>query len=162
MTGSSSAKEVFLTVKENFKKIGVIAMGNPMEFATFYNKAQKHDFELMAGAWVSGSGYSDPDQLWSTKNWENQGYNFTGFGDASSDSLIRQIIINIDEEKHLSAHRAFQKRLYDDQPYIFLLSPQKTLVIHKRFENSAGYMESPSILINTLKLKEEYKTKGIN
>ena len=162
MTGSSSAKEVFLTVKENFKKIGVIAMGNPMEFATFYNKAQKHDFELMAGAWVSGSGYSDPDQLWSTKNWENQGYNFTGFGDASSDSLIRQININIDEEKHLSAHRAFQKRLYDDQPYIFLLSPQKTLVIHKRFENSAGYMESPSILINTLKLKEEYKTKGIN
>lgn len=162
MTGSQSAKEIFLTVKEKLKKIGVIATGNPMEFATFYNKAQKHDFEIMAGAWGSGSSYSNPDQLWGTENWENQGYNFTGFGDASSDSLIRQINININEEKHISAHQAFQKRLYDDQPYIFLLSPQKTLVIHKRFENAAGYMESPSILINTLKLKEEYKTKKIN
>tara|TARA_B100000676_G_C18049233_1_gene829989 strand:- start:674 stop:2176 length:1503 start_codon:yes stop_codon:yes gene_type:complete len=162
MTGSSSAKEIFLTVKENFKKIGVIAVGNPMEFATFYNKAQKHDFELMAGAWISGSGYSNPDQLWGTENWKNQGYNFTGFGDASSDSLIREININLDEEKHLAAHHAFQKRLYDEQPYIFLLSPQKTLVIHKRFENAEGYMESPSILINTLKLKEEYKTKKSN
>lgn len=162
MTGSPTGKEIFLTVKENFKRIGVVAVGNPMEFATFYNKAQKHEFELMSGAWISGSGYSDPNQLWSVENWENQGYNFTGFGDASSDSLIRQININIDEEKHLAAHRKFQKRLYDDQPYIFLLSPQKTLVIHKRFENAAGYMESPSILINTLKLKEEYKTKKIN
>ncbi|MAW65371.1 MAG: hypothetical protein CMD18_04155 [Flavobacteriales bacterium] len=162
MTGSSTGKETFLTVKENFKRIGVVAVGNPMEFATFYNKAQKHEFELMAGGWISGSGYSDPDQLWGVDNWENQGYNFTGFGDASSDSLIRQININIDEEKHISAHQAFQKRLYDDQPYIFLLSPQKTLVIHRRFENAAGYMQSPSILINTLKLKEEYKTKKIN
>ncbi|MBO72022.1 MAG: hypothetical protein CMD35_00255, partial [Flavobacteriales bacterium] len=85
-----------------------------------------------------------------------------GFGDAFSDSLIREININLDEEKHLAAHHAFQKRLYDEQPYIFLLSPQKTLVIHKRFENAKGYMESPSILINTLKLKEEYKTKKSN
>ena len=162
MTGSITGKEIFLTVKENFKRIGVVAIGNPMEFATFYDKAQKHEFELMSGAWISGSGYSDPNQLWGTENWENQGYNFTGFGDASSDSLIRQININIDEEKHLKAHQAFQKRLYDDQPYIFLLSPEKTLVIHKRFENAAGYMESPSILINTLKLKEEYKTKKFN
>ena len=162
MTNSPTAKEIFLTVKENFKRIGVVSVGNPMEFATFYNKAQKHEFELMSGGWISGSGYSDPDQLWGTENWENQGYNFSGFGDASSDSLIRQININIDEEKHLEAHQAFQKRLYDDQPYIFLLSPQKTLVIHKRFENAAGYMESPSILINTLKLKEEYKRKKIN
>ena len=111
----------------------------------------------MAGGWASGSSYSNPDQLWSVANWENQGYNFTGFGDASSDSLIKEINININEEKHLQAHRAFQKRLYDEQPYVFLISPKKSLVIHNRFENPVGYMEDPSILLNTLKLKAEFK-----
>lgn len=159
MTGSTAARDGFLMVKESLKKIGVIANGNPMEFAVFYNRAQKHDFELMAGAWGSGSSYSNPNQLWGVENWENQGYNFTGFGDASTDSLIKTINNNINEEKHVKAHKAFQKRLYDDQPYVFLVSPMKSVVIHNRFENPVGYMEDPSVLINTLKLKEEYKTK---
>ena len=116
----------------------------------------------MHGIWGGSAAYDNPQQLWGVENWENQGYNFTGFGDASSDSLLNEININIDEDKHIRAHQAFQKRLYDDQPYIFLFSPKKTLVIHKRFENTAGYMASPDILINTLKLKEEYKTKKIN
>tara|TARA_B100000683_G_scaffold84075_2_gene83023 strand:- start:3222 stop:4967 length:1746 start_codon:yes stop_codon:yes gene_type:complete len=157
MTGGSGPKEIFLMIKESLKKVGIIAVGNPMEFSTFYNNAQKHDFQVMAGGWASGSSYSNPDQLWSVANWENQGYNFTGFGDASSDSLIKEINININEEKHLQAHRAFQKRLYDEQPYVFLISPKKSLVIHNRFENPVGYMEDPSILLNTLKLKAEFK-----
>lgn len=162
MTGSTASRDVFLMTQESLKKIGIIAVGNPMEFGVFYNNAQKHDFEVMSGAWGSGSGYSDPGQLWSVENWENNGYNFTGFGDVLSDSLINEININIDEEKHLAAHRSFQKRLYDDQPYVFLFSPKKTIVIHKRFENTVGYMEDPSILINTLKLKEEFKNKKTN
>lgn len=160
MAGSSGPKDIFLIIKENLKKIGILAIGNPMEFATFYNKAQKHDFQVMAGGWSSGSSYSNPNQLWSMANWENQGYNFTGFGDLRSDSLIKEINRNIDEEKHLASHKAFQKRLYDDQPYVFLVSPKKSLIIHKRFTNPIGYMEDPSVLINTLKLRDEYKQKA--
>lgn len=157
MSGSVASKEVFLIVKDNLNKLGIEAKGNPMEFAVFYMNAQNHDFEVMSGAWGSGSGFSDPGQLWNVSNWENKGYNFTGFGDASTDSLIREANENIDEEKHIAAVRAFQKKLYDEQPYIFMVSPRKSVVIHKRFYNTVGYMEDPSVLINTLKLKEEFK-----
>ncbi len=156
MSGGSS-KDIVLMMVDEMKKAGVQVVPNPMDFVVFYKNAQNHDFDAMMGGWISGSSYADPLQLWGTDNWANKGYNFCGFGDDRSDSLIKAANSTFDEEEHVHAYKAFQEQIYNDQPYVFLFSPMKGIAVHNRFENIEAFMEKPGVFLNALKLKEEYK-----
>lgn len=156
MTGNSSTKQAVLMIKSKMWKAGVEAIPNPMEFTTFYEAAQNHDFDMMYGAWGGSAGYSDPMQLWHTSQWANKGANFCGFGDAESDSLIDLINRSIDDDDFERAYHAFQKKLYDDQPYVFLYSYKRKIAIHKRFMNPDMYPERPGVTLNNLILAPEY------
>jgi len=154
---AGSSKDIVLMMADEMKKAGIQVVPSPMDFAVFYKNAQNHDFDAMMGAWSSGSSYQDPLQLWGTDNWANKGYNFCGFGDSRSDSLIKAANGTFNEEQHVNAYKAFQEQVYNDQPYVFLLSPTKGIAVHNRFENIEVFMEKPGVFLNALKLKEEYK-----
>ena len=109
-----------------------------MEFVTFYKKAQKHEFQMMHGIWGGSAAYDNPQQLWGVENWENQGYNFTGFGDASSDSLLNEININLFlydfsklslSEFHLSSPEFQQPQLEQHLPIVRSASFLRYLII---------------------------------
>jgi ABC-type transport system substrate-binding protein len=95
-------------------------------------------------------------QLWHTESWANKGSNFTGFGDAQSDSLIILANTSLDKEKHIAALKALQKKIYDDQPYVFLYSRERKVLIHKRFDNADMYNDKPGVILNNLILKPEF------
>ncbi|MCC7331448.1 MAG: hypothetical protein IT232_02470 [Flavobacteriales bacterium] len=156
MSGASSTKELILMIKESMYKAGVDAVPTPMDFTLFYKNAYEHKFDAMAGGWGGSASYSDPIQIWHTESWANKGSNFTGFGDAESDSLIRLGNTSLDPEKHIAAIRALQKKIYDEQPYVFLYSNTRKIVIHKRFDNAFMYAERPGVNLGNLKLKPEY------
>lgn len=156
MSGGQS-KDIVLMIADEMKKAGIQVVSDPMDFALFYKNAQSHKFDAMMGGWGSGSSYSDPLQLWGSLNWANKGYNFCGFGDAQSDSLIAASNGTFDEEVHLRSYQAFQERVYNDQPYVFLFSPMKGIAVHNRFENIEAFMEKPGVFLNALKLKEQYR-----
>lgn len=152
-----STKDIVLMIVDEMKKVGIQAIANPMDFSVFYKNASNHDFDAMMGGWISGSSYSDPIQLWGSKNWANKGYNFPGFGDEHSDSLINAANGTFDEMEHIRSFKALQERIYNDQPYVFLYSPIKGIAVHNRFENIEAFMERPGVFLNALKLKEEYR-----
>lgn len=156
MSGSASTKEIVLMIKEAMYKAGIDANPNPMDFTLFYKNAMDHKFDAMMGAWGGSAGYSDPVQLWHTESWANKGSNFTGFGDAESDSILHLANTSLDIEKHNEAIRALQKKIYDDQPYVFLYSVKRKIAIHKRFDNANMYNEKPGVALNNLLLKPEY------
>ena len=156
VSGSSSTKEVVLMIKEEMYKAGIKLNPTPMDFTLFYKNAQDHKFDMMWGGWGASAGYSDPTQIWHTESWANKGSNFTGFGDAESDSLILQANLSLDKEKHIAAIKALQKKIYDEQPYIFMYSLKRKIAIHKRFDNANMYNERPGVILNNLLLRPEF------
>jgi peptide/nickel transport system substrate-binding protein len=154
---SASSKEMALMIRESMWRAGVEAIPTPMDFTLFYKNATEHEFDMMLGGWGGSADYSNPFQLWHTSSWANKGSNFTGFGDAESDSLIDAANRAIDPEEHRNAIWALQAKIYLDQPYVFMYSPKRKLVIHRRFDNTDMYYEKPGFILNNFLLKEEYK-----
>jgi peptide/nickel transport system substrate-binding protein len=154
---SPTSKETALIIKESLWRAGVNAVPTPMDFTLFYKNAQEHDFDMMLGGWGGSASYSNPYQLWHTSSWANKGSNFCGFGDAESDSLIKLANGSIDEEEHRNAIWALQAKIYEDQPYVFLYSPKRKIVINKRFENTDMYFEKPGFVLHNFLLKENFK-----
>ena len=155
MSGAAS-KEIALMIKESMWRAGVEVNPNPMDFTLFYKNAQEHDFDMMLGGWGGSASYSNPYQLWHTSSWANKGSNFCGFGDAFSDSLIDAANAAIDPEEHRHAIWQLQAKIYEDQPYVFMYSPKRKIVIHKRFDNANMYYEKPGFVLHNFKLKESY------
>jgi peptide/nickel transport system substrate-binding protein len=156
MSGSSTTKEKALMIKEAMYQAGIEAIPTPMDFTLFYKNAYDHKFDAMMGAWGGAAGYQDPLQLWHTESWATKGSNFTGFGDAESDSLINLANTSLDPVKHVAAIKALQKKIYDEQPYIFLYSRQRKVLIHKRFNKAKMYNDKPGIILNNFILDPKY------
>lgn len=154
---SAASKETALMIKESMWRAGVDVKPNPMDFTLFYKNAQEHDFDMMLGGWGGSASYSNPFQLWHTSSWVNKGSNFCGFGDAYSDSLIDAANSAIDPEIHRDAMWKLQAKIYEDQPYVFMYSPKRKIVIHKRFDNTKMYYEKPGFILNNFSLKESYQ-----
>ena len=114
---------------------------------------------MMLGGWGGSASYSNPYQLWHTSSWANKGSNFCGFGDAYSDSLIGAANAAIDPEEHRNAIWQLQAKIYEDQPYVFMYSPKRKIVIHKRFDNANMYYEKPGFVLHNFNLKNSYLTK---
>ncbi len=156
MSGRASTKEKALMIKEEMYKAGIDAIPFPMDFTIFYKNAYDHKFDAMMGAWGGGAGYQDPIQLWHTNSWATKGSNFTGFGDAESDSLIALANTSLKEEDHIAALKALQKKIYDEQAYVVIMSRQRKVLIHKRFDNANMYNDKPGVILNNLVLKPEF------
>lgn len=158
---SAASKETALMIKESMWRAGVEVNPNPMDFTLFYKNAQEHDFDMMLGGWGGSASYSNPYQLWHTSSWANKGSNFCGFGDAFSDSLIDAANAAIDLEEHRHAIWQLQAKIYEDQPYVFMYSPKRKIVIHKRFDNANMYYEKPGFVLHNFKLKESYMNQTL-
>ena len=166
---AATTKQVVLILQEEFKKVGVELTPNALDFNMLYDLAGKHEFDAMLAGWGGSASYSNPMQLWHTTSWSDNGSNFCGFGDAESDELIRQANETIDEQEHLEALHKLQKKIYDDQPYVFLYSTKKKIAIHRRFQQNKEtddqfrdrnmLIERPSVILNSLKLNPDYKDK---
>lgn len=153
---SALNKEMAFMVREEYYKIGVEVNTIPLDFTIHYKKAYEHDFDAMFGVWGGSGSYSDPVQLWHTDSWVNKGSNFTGFGDAESDSLIDACNQMVLKEERIPVQQQLQKKIYDDQPYIFLYSRVRPTMISTRFENREMYSEKPGLMTNNLVLKPEF------
>jgi ABC-type transport system substrate-binding protein len=132
----------------------------------FYKNAMDHNFDAMLGGWGGSASYSNPMQLWHTSSWVNKGSNFCGFGDAESDALIKEANRTLDPVIHKNALLKLQAKIYEDQPYVFLYSTKRKFAIHKRFNNRGMYYERPGVMLQNLKLNEDFisanqvKTEG--
>lgn len=123
--------------KEAAKKVGIEVEIIPLEWATYLDKHNKHDFELYVAGWVASPMESDPKQIWHTESYEG-GSNYTGFGTPKTDSLIEKLRITPEYEKRLPMYHQLQKAIDEERPYIFLLSKKNTVLISKKFTNAYG------------------------
>lgn len=149
--GSSFGESFSLLLKNNCKQIGIEVEPVATENQVLANKLKNGDFELAArGAnWMPIP--DDPKQLWHTDGAVPGGSNYNRFGNATSDALIDAIQNAPDEATRTKLYKDFQKLIYDEQPAMFMFSPQERIVIHQRFEPIVGRY---GVSLQHLKLKK--------
>jgi peptide/nickel transport system substrate-binding protein len=154
MSGSKVWEDLAKQLAESFGKANIYVMLNPLDYNGFFNAVTGHQFDMSISAWQSSATPEDFSQLWSSASWTNNGLNFTGFGSTQSDALIDSINISVNETKRIELSKRFQKLVYDEQPYIFMFTQTRRVIVNKKWDNLEIYTEYPGVLLNTLKLKD--------
>lgn len=154
MSGSKVWEDLAKQLAESFGKANIYVMLNPLDYNGFFNAVTGHQFDMSISAWQSSATPEDFSQLWSSASWTNNGLNFTGFGSVQSDALIDSINISVNETKRIELSKRFQKLVYDEQPYIFMFTQTRRVIVNKKWDNLEIYTEYPGVLLNTLKLKD--------
>lgn len=152
LAASGDWKDMANLAAEQMMKAGVKATPVPLEVKVFIEKARTHDFDMILGSWSSSCLPEDFTQLWHTSSWKSNGSNYSGFGNATSDALIDSIKVTLDDEKRNVMVMRLQQLIYDDQPFIFIYTSLRRVILHKRFGNCEFYSERPGILLNQCKL----------
>ncbi|MBK9731529.1 MAG: hypothetical protein IPO83_09595 [Chitinophagaceae bacterium] len=145
-------KEMTNIIAEGAYPAGVKIIPRPVETGVLRQMITDHDFDLELSSWAFSSMPEDFSQLWSTNAWATKGSNYTGFGNAASDALIDSISNTLNEAQRIPMVQRLQQLVYDAQPYVFLYSPDRKVVIHKRFGNVITTSELPSFIPNNLML----------
>ncbi len=151
VAGSTFAENLGLLLKSNAQKVGIEIELASVESKVLGEKRRNGEYELAA----SGAKYQpipeDPKQYWHTDGAVPGGSNYARFGNATTDALIDGIQNAPDEATRIQYYKDFQKILYDEQPFIFLFSPQERIIVHQRFEPVVSRM---GVSLQHLKLKK--------
>lgn len=132
--GSTFSENFSLLFKNNCKQIGIEIEPMPLDPKVLGDKLKNGEYELAARGAGGQPIPDDPKQLWHTDGAVPGGSNYSRFGNATSDALIDGIQNAPDEASRNKLYKDFQQLIYDEQPVIFMFSPQERIVIHKRFE----------------------------
>jgi len=148
--------EMVSMVAYEMKKIGIEMIPDPMNQGNLINNLVSHTYDAVYVSLIGDAKYDDPTQLWKTESWANHGFNFTGFGNAETDSLIDVINSRTSHEAYTEEIKKFQAILYKEQPFVFMYQQNKQIILHKRFDHHGFYPEKPGAIINAFKLNGAY------
>lgn len=141
--GNDRRRNVGLMLQENARRAGIQIDVETREWTVFLDETKKRDFDLYCAGWVQSPIPDDPKQIWHTSSNTPDGANRVGFGNQESDKIIDEIRTTLDEAKRKELYIKLQEIIYDDQPYIFLFSPNERIIIHNRFKDAKAYTARP-------------------
>ncbi len=145
--------DMALMIIGSFKKAGVNVIADGKDIQSLIRSAQMHEYDAFIASLIGDAKYDDPSQLWKSESWANHGFNFSGFGNASTDSLIDHINRQTNPENYAKAIKEFQSLLYEELPFIFMYQQNKYVTLHKRFSHDGYYAEKPGAILQGFTLK---------
>lgn len=134
-------------IKENAAKAGFdieIVIVDPSQLQ---QDARQRNFQLMPVRVISFPGLYDPSPNWHSSSDRPGGSNRSGFRSDELDRIIEKLRTTEDPTEMNTLYKAFQQIIYDEQPAIFLFTPQERIVASKRIvlktsSRRPGYFEN--------------------
>jgi ABC-type transport system substrate-binding protein len=142
VTGNQTASRIANIFADALKKIGIDATSSALDWALLLSRERKGDYDAFIGGWAMDVSEADQYQLWHSKSI-GSGSNYVFFANPRADRIIEQIRQEFDPEKRKVLYREFQKIIYDEQPYTFLVSPRLTGAYSDRFRNVSFFPPRP-------------------
>ncbi|MGB1204064.1 MAG: ABC transporter substrate-binding protein [Chitinophagales bacterium] len=152
--GREHRKNIGILLKENAKRAGIEIEVEILEWTVFLEKNKRREFDLKCLGWVQSPMPDDMKQIWHTSSDSPDGSNQVGFGNEESDRIIDKIRETIDEGERAKLYMRIQELIYEDQPYVFLMSPRERIAIHNRFDNADTYVARPGYDESKFALKQ--------
>ncbi len=144
--------DMALMIINSYKKAGIQVEGDGKDIQNLIRSAQMHEFDAFLASLVGDAKYDDPSQLWKSESWANHGFNFSGFGNAQTDSLIDHINRQTDPDQYAKAIKNFQSILHEELPFIFMYQQNKYVVLHQRFSHDGFFAEKPGAVLQAFSL----------
>ena len=76
-------------------------------------------------------------------------FNFTGYYNPEVDTAIETALKEPDPKKNADLWRTVQRKIYEDQPYMFLYWRDDIVGLHQRFKDAKVNVLSPIQRLNT-------------
>ena len=150
---SPVSEGVMLIAAEGMNAIGADVEVVPQEPRALYGELNKGNFVASIFGQGRDPGPDELTQVWASTSVPPNGSNRSGFADAEADRLIRQIKVTTDADERDPLYRRFQEIVYENQPMIFLFSPDDRVLVSKRFDFEPTSI-SPNVAFNALELAE--------
>ena len=129
--GSSIGPAFAAIFMEDLAQIGVKLKQQTLEFSALLDRLRGKNYEAFMLGWSTGI---DPDtnrNLWHTDEAES-GRNFVSYSNPRVDELFELSRREFDTAKRADQFKEIHQLIYDDQPYMFILSRAATWAFHKR------------------------------
>ncbi len=120
-------------MQKYLKAIGIRVKIRVLEWSTLINDfLNKKRFEAVIMGWFLPR---DPDlyDIWHSSKTREGEFNFIGYKNERVDLLLEEGRRTFDQTKRAAIYREIHKLIYEDQPYLFLYSPEALPIVHKRF-----------------------------
>ncbi len=142
MTRSSTKPRAQAAVhlQADLRAIGVRVDITTLERAAYFERLFAGDFDAVLGGWASAL-YVELGDTW--HSGPEAHYNFVGYGNAGVDTLIEEGLAAQTLDQANQAWREAQRRIYADQPYLFLYWADEIVAVHGRFEEVRVDLAAP-------------------
>ena len=121
-------------LQEQAKPIGVDLVAEKVDVASMTARVNKRDFEVVSRLWTELDLEVDQYQVFHSSQIDG-GSNYAGYSSPLADRLMEQIRAEWDPVKRSALERALHRRLYEDQPYLFMTVRQSLDVAKRRVHN---------------------------
>ena len=135
VSGNPVQEKILSIFKEDLAAAGIDMKIATLEWPVYIGKLDKHDYEVCSLGW-SLPYESDPYQVWHSSQAENSGgSNHIGFVNSKADKLIEAIRKTFDDEKRIKLCKKFHKLIHEEQPYTFLVVPERLQIVSEKLKN---------------------------
>lgn len=141
--GNESRERIALFLVDEFRRAGVTAKVQKLEWSVFLENLRSHKFDCYIGAWVNDDVPSDPYQIWHSSQSKEKGSNYVGFVNARADEILEQNRVEFDVDRRKELMHEFQRIVVDEQPYTFLWLQHYPSVYNKRIGNLRFFTVRP-------------------
>lgn len=104
---------------DTLKAAGIDARIETVDVSAYMTRVRAHDFDAMALSWSTLDHEQDAFQNFHSSQ-RYYGSNFVGYRSPEVDTLLNQIRGEPDDARRHRLEREVQRRVYDDQAYLFL------------------------------------------
>ena len=133
-SGSPVIDGYIASMQQLWKAIGVDCIPKTEEFSSLVARlTESHDFEMVI---VGFSWGVDPDQtsMWATQSYGG-GFNLNKYSNPQVDTILKQALSELDQEKRKQLYIQMQNIVVDDAPSIILYFTQTPAAVNKRVHN---------------------------
>jgi len=107
-------------VAADLRRVGMRIEVRPVAVPEMAQRLGQHAFEAFIGRWYPDLGL-DLDAVWRADATDR--FNFVGYANPAADSLLTRMWHERGPEDRARTLARFQRLVYDDQPYLFLVQP---------------------------------------
>ncbi len=132
MTADPETSVKMLTLaKEAMRQAGVEMNIKVVDWTTFLSLIDDFKFDAVMLGWTRDP-WPDPTPLWHSRGAVKGGLNLVRYKNPEVDRLIDEGVKSIPDEERVTLFRRLHEILFEDQPYTFLLEPDRTLIGYSR------------------------------
>jgi len=122
------------SISNDLRALGVKINARTMDAAAFIQSLGTRNFDGFIMGWSVGDKI-DPTVYWYSEASKGK-YNFSSYKNKTVDSLINEGVTMLNRKKAKELWGQFQKTVYDDQPYTFLVVPNELSATYKRVKGA--------------------------